>query len=105
MRFQVNFHVFDIRTFPNCANIILEILQKMDMSVKPCEDFYQYSCGGFVKRNYIPDEDNALNSFNFVGKEVQNRLRGLLEDNDLRKNYSEVNIYKILLTRCLYRWK
>ena len=62
------------------------------MSVKPCEDFYLYSCGGFVKRNYIPDEDNALNSFNFVGKEVQNRLRRLLEDNDLRKNYSEVNI-------------
>lgn len=63
----------------------------MDMSVKPCEDFYQYSCGGFVKRNYIPDEDNALNSFNFVGKEVQNRLRGLLEDNDLRRNHSKVD--------------
>ncbi|CAB4033057.1 neprilysin-1-like, partial [Paramuricea clavata] len=61
----------------------------MDTSVKPCDDFYQYSCGGFVKQNYIPDDENSLQSFNLVGIEVQNHLRGLLEDNGLKKNHSE----------------
>ena len=62
----------------------------MDTSVKPCDDFYQYSCGSFVKKNYIPDDENSLQSFNLVRIEVQNHLRGLLEDNSLKKNHSKV---------------
>ena len=58
--------------------------------MKPCDDFYQYSCGGFVKKNYIPDDENSLQSFNLVHIEVQNHLRGLLEDNGLKKNHSKV---------------
>lgn len=58
--------------------------------MKPCDDFYQYSCGGFVKKNYIPDDENSLQSFNLVRNEVQNHLRGLLEDNGLKKNHSKV---------------
>ena len=66
------------------------MLQKLDKSVKPCDDFYQYSCGGFVKDRYIPDDAAALNSFSLVGNEVQNNLRALLEDEELLKNYSKV---------------
>ena len=59
--------------------------------MKPCDDFYQFSCGGFVKKNYIADDENSLNSFNFVNVQVMNHLRGLLEDDSLIKNYSKVS--------------
>ena len=73
----------------SCVISAGDILQNMDTSVKPCDDFYQYSCGGFVKKNYIPDDGNGLNSFSFVGNEVENQLRRFLDDFDLKKNYSK----------------
>ncbi|XP_028394155.1 endothelin-converting enzyme homolog [Dendronephthya gigantea] len=73
----------------SCVISAGDILQKLDFSVSPCDDFYQYSCGGFVRKNYIADDKATLNSFNFVGEAVQNNLRRLLEDEGLKKNHSK----------------
>ncbi|KAJ8939317.1 hypothetical protein NQ314_011175 [Rhamnusium bicolor] len=39
-----------------CVHIASKILEAMDVSVNPCDDFYLYSCNGWVKANPIPDE-------------------------------------------------
>uniref|UniRef100_A0A4W6FL82 Membrane metalloendopeptidase like 1 n=1 Tax=Lates calcarifer TaxID=8187 RepID=A0A4W6FL82_LATCA len=31
------------------------LLQNMDKSVKPCDNFYQYACGGWLERHVIPE--------------------------------------------------
>eukprot|EP00474_Spongospora_subterranea_P009209 CRZ09667.1 hypothetical protein [Spongospora subterranea] len=41
-----------------------EVKMAMNMSVDPCEDFYQYSCGGWIANAVIPgDKDSYAKSF------------------------------------------
>jgi len=35
---------------PACIEAAHTIMQNMDADADPCEDFYQYACGGFVRR-------------------------------------------------------
>jgi len=55
-------------------------LTSMDRSAEPCVDFYQYSCGGWQKRNPIPPDQT---SWGVYGKLYQDNLlflRGILEE-------------------------
>ncbi|KAF3827370.1 hypothetical protein GH733_002856 [Mirounga leonina] len=42
-----------------CIRVAGKILESLDRGVSPCEDFYQFSCGGWIQRNPLPDGQNT----------------------------------------------
>ncbi len=36
-----------------------EVLAKVDLTVDPCEDFYQFACGNYIKNSVIPDDKES----------------------------------------------
>uniref|UniRef100_A0A8C1IU88 Membrane metallo-endopeptidase-like 1 n=1 Tax=Cyprinus carpio TaxID=7962 RepID=A0A8C1IU88_CYPCA len=69
----------NICTTPQCVTAAARLLQNMDPSVEPCQDFYQYACGGWIERHVIPETSSLHSVFNILRDELEIVLKGVLE--------------------------
>lgn len=51
----------------------------LDRSCKPCDDFFQFAMGGWMKNNPIPPEYSSWGSFTVLADKNQQALRQILE--------------------------
>ncbi|CAG9827195.1 unnamed protein product [Diabrotica balteata] len=65
---------------PGCIHTASRVLEYMDESVDPCDDFYQFTCGNFIKKTNIPDDKSSVTSFTLIGDELQEQLRTMIEE-------------------------
>ncbi|XP_009199513.1 endothelin-converting enzyme 2 isoform X2 [Papio anubis] len=63
-----------------CIRVAGKILESLDRGVSPCEDFYQFSCGGWIRRNPLPNGRSRWNTFNSLWDQNQAILKHLLEN-------------------------
>jgi putative endopeptidase len=52
----------------------------MDRSADPCVDFYQYSCGGWMKKNPIPPDQPGWEVYSKLAQDNERFLWGILDD-------------------------
>src|SRR6185369_11939827 len=54
-------------------------VDSMDKTADPCEDFYQYSCGGWMKANPLPADKSRYSRFGELLDHNQLVLKDILE--------------------------
>jgi endothelin-converting enzyme/putative endopeptidase len=52
----------------------------IDRSISPCVNFYQYSCGTWLKENPVPNDQSAWGRFSELAERNRTALRQVLED-------------------------
>uniref|UniRef100_A0A8B9HI22 Neprilysin n=1 Tax=Astyanax mexicanus TaxID=7994 RepID=A0A8B9HI22_ASTMX len=52
------------------------LIENMDPSVDPCDNFYQYACGGWLKKNIIPETSSRYSTFDILRDELEVVLKG-----------------------------
>ena len=52
-------------------------MENMDPSVDPCQDFFQFACGGWLRKNSIPDTSSRWGQFYILREQVTLLLKGL----------------------------
>ncbi|XP_002157184.2 endothelin-converting enzyme homolog isoform X1 [Hydra vulgaris] len=59
------------------ANTIKGALNETE---EPCNDFYNFACGGWKEAHKIPSSENEITSFTVLTKEIEDQLHRLLEE-------------------------
>lgn len=63
------------------------MLEQLDDTVEPCDDFYNFACGNFVENTIIPDDKVSVNAFSVISDKLQEQLRTIItapiEDDDI----------------------
>ena len=68
-----------ICTHKHCQRVSNEILQSLNQSVNPCENFFEYSCGSWIKRHTIPKGRNQFSAITQLNNNNEKLLLDSLE--------------------------
>jgi membrane metallo-endopeptidase-like protein 1 len=52
-------------------------MESMDETADPCQDFYQFACGGWKKRNVIPRGSDKISQIGILDDRIQHFIQGI----------------------------
>lgn len=56
------------------------VLDNLDTTANPANDFYQYACGGWIKNHPLPAEYSRYGSFDQLNESTERQLKKLITD-------------------------
>lgn len=68
--------ILTVWSFSSSSLKAARLLQNMDESVQPCDNFYQYACGGWLERHVIPETSSRHSVFDILRDKLEIVLKG-----------------------------
>lgn len=84
-----------------CVKTSALILDLIDDNVDPCDNFYEFACGKFLRNTLIPDDKIAVMSFIHVQDKVQDQVRLVLSERSSSNESKPFTLAKILYAACM----
>uniref|UniRef100_A0A7N6F9U8 Membrane metallo-endopeptidase-like 1 n=1 Tax=Anabas testudineus TaxID=64144 RepID=A0A7N6F9U8_ANATE len=90
----------NVCTTADCVTAAARLLQNMDKSVKPCDNFYQHACGGWLERHVIPETSSRHSVFDILRDKLEIVLKGVLEMEN-EQDRDAIRKAKVLYSSCM----
>nr|XP_018897456.1 PREDICTED: endothelin-converting enzyme 1-like [Bemisia tabaci] len=84
-----------------CIRSAANLLQSMDQSVDPCEDFYGFACGRWAEEHPTPDAAFSHDWFNERRTRIEHSIREYLERNDSDSEPAAVHQARTMFRACM----
>lgn len=85
----------------HCLLAASEILDSIDPTVNPCDDFYKHSCDTWIKSHRISPDQKSIGTFNTVRRTVSDRIIALLQESSTKDEAIAIRKAKKLFRSCM----
>jgi len=83
-----------------CVRSAAGIIDRMDLTKDPCEDFYEFTCGNFIRSKMPPVDRGSRNILQEIQDEMYTEMKSMLESTKTL-NSSAAEKAKIFYTSCM----
>lgn len=84
-----------------CVTAASKIIDDLDESIDPCENFYEFACGNYVKNAKIPDDKISVDLSATVDDLVREQLRTIINEPIQRNESKPFRLAKYFNVACL----
>lgn len=83
-----------------CYQAANKIIKNMDDTIDPCDDFYTYVCGGWIRSNSLPGDKNFYGIFSKTQDKVDHKLRDILNEPNFDDDPEPVIAARLMFNSC-----
>jgi predicted metalloendopeptidase len=73
----------------------------MNSNVSPCENFYEFACGGFIQNKQIPSDQAEVTAFTMLRNKVSTQLKILFNEPLKSSEPKPFHLAKTLYKSCM----
>lgn len=77
------------------------VLRQMDQTADPCDDFYEFACGTFLRNTVIPDDKTTVTAFSVIENELKDQLRVIVQEESQSGEIEPFQNVKRLYRACM----
>ncbi|CAH1998490.1 unnamed protein product [Acanthoscelides obtectus] len=82
-----------------CKEVATEIIKRIDRNIHPCQDFYRFACGNYIRN--VDVRDRGLSIEEYAREETSVKIRSLLEEDLTPNNPKLLTLAKKLYRSCM----